>query len=172
MNNEMPFHEIEDDKHISETDYTDQGNAKEFKYVREIENSFVRNDKNCNSNPKEIEITQTVGGANDVAISKEISLFCKTCQKSFMTKQQLTRHGKFHKEKSPYQCETCNKKFNHNCNLEVHVRIHSGDLPYECKICKKRFNKKGILKMHEKIHTGEKQYECETCNKRFNQKAI
>lgn len=93
---------------------------------------------------------------------------CPTCNKSFRTRGELTRHGWIHSK--PFQCSTCGKGFGKRGELTRHDRVHSGVKPYACRWpgCEKRFIQRTGLRVHFRIHTGERPNACETCGKQFS----
>ncbi|CRL00844.1 CLUMA_CG014095, isoform A [Clunio marinus] len=123
------------------------------------------------------------------------------CEQSFINKQLLTRHSRFHGVDIPvYACKICNKEVASKYHLKTHMKIHEDifgcqlcktefdskdllkehyqkdHLPYPCTFCDKTFVLPRYLKMHEKLHTPTtpKPHKCEFCisNKSFSKLAL
>ena len=96
--------------------------------------------------------------------SDERKFKCDICpdDRSFKTKDELTKHMKYHYEPS-YQCEVCQKSFYFKKCLNIHMRTHTGEKPYVCSTCGKRFSLKGNLKSHQTTHSDEKKIKCNIC---------
>ncbi|XP_069511460.1 zinc finger protein 75A-like isoform X5 [Ambystoma mexicanum] len=77
---------------------------------------------------------------------------CHECEKSFKTKQELTRHQRTHSGERPYHCTECKKSFSLRHHLIGHRRTHTGERPYQCAKCERRFSLKGNLNKHQKKH--------------------
>lgn len=91
---------------------------------------------------------------------------CELCEKRFLDKRALIRHGKIHTD-SLHICEICKKGFKYKCYLKEHQRTHSDETPYECDVCHWKCKSSGNLNRHKRRHTGEAPYECDICHKRF-----
>ncbi|XP_063325672.1 zinc finger protein ZFP2-like isoform X1 [Pelmatolapia mariae] len=103
--------------------------------------------------------------------TREKSLQCDTCGKTFQYKCLLTAHLTVHTGEKPYFCSICEKRFIRKIQLKNHMRIHTGEYPYSCNSCGEKFIDLSTLKAHVRIHTGEKSYPCSTCGKEFSQKS-
>lgn len=117
--------------------------------------------------------TQTSAGA----VEKK---YCKLCDNSFTTKENIKRHMRIHhgeklfscdgcekvfKMKAAYDkhlgkhdieetllvCEICERTFNNNHGFNVHLRVHSEGQP---------FTQKGSLNVHMKRQKGDKPFKC------------
>ena len=83
-------------------------------------------------------------------------------ERCFKTKDQLSRHMKFHYEPS-HQCEVCLKKFCIKADLVRHSRTHTGVKPHACPVCDKKFATSYNLKSHKATHSDEKMFKCKIC---------
>ncbi|XP_072022166.1 uncharacterized protein [Amphiura filiformis] len=92
---------------------------------------------------------------------------CSKCDKSFVSRSNLSIHMKTHDKRQLLRCEYCNKGFAVRAGLERHIRTHTGEKPHKCKHCPKRFAERYSLTCHERIHTGVKPFKCLTCGMRF-----
>ncbi|XP_029684518.1 PR domain zinc finger protein 5 isoform X1 [Takifugu rubripes] len=75
---------------------------------------------------------------------------CHSCDKKFISTNQLKRHMITHSEKRPYTCEICNRSFKRLDQVTAHKIIHSEDKPYKCKLCWKEFAHRNVYKNHKK----------------------
>ncbi|XP_065904320.1 zinc finger protein 501-like isoform X2 [Dysidea avara] len=71
--------------------------------------------------------------------SREKSLQCQYCGKSFKENSKLRRHLLTHTGEKAYQCQYCHKAFSTDCNLKRHLRIRTDERPYGCEQCGKSF---------------------------------
>lgn len=123
------------------------------------------------------------------------------CEQSFINKQLLVRHSRFHGIDIPiYTCEVCNKEVASKYHLKTHMKIHNSTFecqlckmecenkeslkdhyqevhqPFPCLYCDKSFTLPRYLKMHEKLHTpaDSKPFKCDFCmsNKSFTKMAL
>lgn len=123
------------------------------------------------------------------------------CGQSFINKQLLTRHTRFHGVTIPvFSCAICNKEVASKYHLKTHMKIHNdifecqlckmmletredlkehyqkSHLPYSCSYCEKTFTLPRYLKMHEKLHNPneDKPHKCEYCltNKAFTKVSL
>nr|XP_023025855.1 gastrula zinc finger protein XlCGF57.1-like [Leptinotarsa decemlineata]XP_023025856.1 gastrula zinc finger protein XlCGF57.1-like [Leptinotarsa decemlineata] len=122
---------------------------------------------------------------------------CASCDKKFVSSNDLRKHVRTHTDERPYVCHDCGQGFrqagslkNHIAckhspcknafvcdyckkafpikdRLKLHLRTHTGDRPYECTECGKRFARGGQLIQHMRTHTGSKPYICHVCNSSF-----
>ena len=97
---------------------------------------------------------------------------CQVCtnKKCFKTKDQLSKHMKYHKEPT-YHCEKCGKTFHFKSHLKSHQSTHSDGRPYKCQICVDNiyFKTKYQLSYHMESHK-ESTHQCEKCGKKFHKK--
>ena len=115
--------------------------------------------------------------------TKDKSVACDICCKTFYHKGNLTRHMNIHSGVKPYSCSVCKKDFREACHLWKHMRtMHAEENPsnrytedtstavvvnvkqHSCSVCKKDFSTKSSLKRHMRlVHTNEKPYKCPHC---------
>lgn len=88
----------------------------------------------------------------------------ENCEQSFINKQLLVRHSRFHGVEIPvYTCSICNKEVASKYHLKTHMKLHSDTV--ECQLCKMVFGTKDNLKEH--YQTSHKPYRCAYCDKTF-----
>lgn len=133
--------------------------------------------------------------------NKPFKCLFENCEKSFINKQLLVRHSRFHGVEIPvYTCGVCNKEVASKYHLKTHMKIHTDTFecqlcklecdgrdslkehyqdmhePFQCEHCDKSFTLPRYLKMHEKLHSPSdpKPYKCEFClsNKSFGKVAL
>lgn len=89
---------------------------------------------------------------------------CSSCSDSFINKNLLDRHMRFHGVPMKYfRCEYCFMELTSGVSLKRHVqRKHK--MTAVCEICRGEFPTREELKLHLKTHGP---YFCEYCNKKF-----
>lgn len=86
------------------------------------------------------------------------------CQQSFINRQLLTRHTRFHGIEIPiYTCEVCNKEVASKYHLKSHMKTH--ETIVECQLCKREFDNREELKIH--YQDDHLPYPCVYCDKVF-----
>ena len=92
---------------------------------------------------------------------------CETCGESLdgLSKLEVRRHLKTHKEKPVSLCPICGKAIA-KPGLTSHIATHSDRRPFSCNVCHKSFKRKVALDDHVKIH--KKTFQCETCGAYFS----
>jgi KRAB domain-containing zinc finger protein len=93
----------------------------------------------------------------------EIETFsCTICNKTVASKYHLKFHMKTHK--SLVECQLCKKEFESREKLREHYQ--NDHEPYSCQYCSKKFALPRYLKMHEATHvqTTDKPFKCDYCN--------
>nr|CAD7453772.1 unnamed protein product [Timema tahoe] len=98
---------------------------------------------------------------------------CDLCPHTFMSKDKLDQHVKWHvnKESEVFVCNICLKEFKLKVNLKIHVESRCGTDPqHACKDCGKAFMTRGTLITHALLHTGEKTFLCRFCGKSYRLK--
>nr|CAD7262793.1 unnamed protein product [Timema shepardi] len=96
---------------------------------------------------------------------------CDLCPHTFMSKDKLDQHVKWHvnKESEVFVCNVCSKEFKLKVNLKIHVESRCGTDPqHACKDCGKAFMTRGTLITHALLHTGIRPYMCEACGSTFS----
>lgn len=79
------------------------------------------------------------------------------CGKEYQSKFNLKKHFKVsHLKGKCFECLTCNKSFVSKQNLQEHSYIHSGLKPFRCSFCGKKFRQTSQLSLHKRKH--KKQY--------------
>ncbi|CAG9864218.1 unnamed protein product [Phyllotreta striolata] len=97
----------------------------------------------------------------------EDNFYCATCNRKFLTKENLEMHTKAHTNTKKFVCSYCKKPFTTHNSLNVHVNNHCHKRSYECQYCGRRFSRPCEKVKHERIHTGEKPHVCQICGKAF-----
>lgn len=77
-----------------------------------------------------------------------LSLRCKVCPLTFLTKSEMQIHSKSHTEAKPHKCPHCSKTFANASYLSQHLRIHLGIKPYHCSYCENSFRQLSHLQQH------------------------
>ncbi len=54
----------------------------------------------------------------------------------------LVNHERIHSGARPFKCKSCDRAFTQKCNLTRHERTHTGEKPYVCNSCDRRFRRK------------------------------
>lgn len=86
------------------------------------------------------------------------------CEQSFINKQLLTRHSRFHGVDIPvYICKICNKEVASKYHLKTHMKLHRDTV--DCQLCKMEFDSKEALKDH--YQTAHMPFPCTYCDKSF-----
>ncbi|XP_044270149.1 zinc finger protein OZF-like isoform X42 [Tribolium madens] len=98
----------------------------------------------------------------------ENQLECKICDKTFSTKDKLTRHVARHKDKK-HKCLKCDKKFHTKAELKIHTSNRHESLGERiCSICNYQTITKVDLKRHIIVHhTRDFPFRCDLCLKGF-----
>ncbi|KAG5666876.1 hypothetical protein PVAND_014884 [Polypedilum vanderplanki] len=93
--------------------------------------------------------------------SNERTHQCPLCDKTFKTKDNITRHIMRHKPN--FNCEFCGKKFPENSRLQIHLRFHTNPDEFHCKICNKTFEHidKHVQRLH--VKNRERVFKCSYC---------
>lgn len=94
---------------------------------------------------------------------------CNICDKTFTNRFALTRHSTRHASVRQV-CKTCKKSFATREDLQKHVGIHTGE--FWCDVCFKVFPSKGHLTMHKNKHLTEPAYYCKFCGQCFRCKLV
>ncbi|BES99262.1 Protein suppressor of hairy wing [Nesidiocoris tenuis] len=96
------------------------------------------------------------------------SFICELCGKKFNRRARLNEHTKFvHLGAKPFECVECQKTFIRKEDLTRHMIIHSGVRSHKCPICSKSFAMKSSLKVHLLTHTKEPPRSCDECGRAF-----
>ena len=82
----------------------------------------------------------------------------ETCLKEYKSKFNLKRHVQYnHLGNKPFVCVTCEKKFVSKQNLKEHQFIHTGAKPYKCNFCGLKFRQISLLSLHKRTHNSNYQ---------------
>jgi len=96
--------------------------------------------------------------------SRNHSVTCSDCNKSFCDQAGLTRHQEeVHGIDKSFHCTQCDKSFKELRTLRLHLKIHNSEYPEHCDVCKKGFRTKWQLKQHLMDHGGKRPYPCPEC---------
>ncbi|KAM4610580.1 telomere zinc finger-associated protein [Polymixia lowei] len=103
--------------------------------------------------------------------SKNGSVQCPTCDKTFRSKYYLKVHNRRHTGEKPFVCLKCGKSYFRKENLLEHesrncARVHT----YSCPTCSSEFNRKQELRLHIISHTGDMPNKCSSCPEQFMHK--
>jgi len=83
--------------------------------------------------------------------TKDKSVTCDICCKTFCNKDSLTRHMKIHSGIKPYSCSVCKLEFARGDQLKQHMRaVHLNEKPYKCPYCAMSFKYSIYVKRHLK----------------------
>ena len=83
--------------------------------------------------------------------TKDKSVTCDICCKTFCNKDSLTRHMKIHSGIKPYSCSVCKLEFARGDQLKQHMRAaHLNEKPYKCPYCAMSFKYSIYVKRHLK----------------------
>lgn len=111
----------------------------------------------------------------EIAKINNRTFVCTICSKSFISKNNLTKHESIHLPdnlKKMISCPYCKKMFRMRKSLTVHVKaIHTCERPYVCEECGKAFPQKGHLIQHYVTHTTDRPCSCPKCFKSFKNTA-
>lgn len=80
---------------------------------------------------------------------------CVTCQRNYMTFDQLNSHMKLHAEKI-WSCPECKKQFRRLDKYREHQKIHHDDRSFLCVYCGKDFPTTKYMNRHLQSHLKEK----------------
>ena len=91
-------------------------------------------------------------------------LYCKTCEKEFVTPNGLEQHSYLHKAPK-FKCSKCDQGFPFKSSLSSHLISHEMEKKHVCnyKNCEKSFFNRGDLVKHSKIHL-EQTWSCSLCD--------
>ena len=128
-------------------------------------------EKHCPTEKSFQQTTVSESSSQNVCCTREKTLICKVCDKTFRNNRNLRVHVRTHTGEKPFVCKVCDIAFNQKNNLFRHTRIHTGEKPYKCKLCYKTFAQRQHLSSHSRSHTGEKPYKCIVCDKAFAQRS-
>jgi len=93
---------------------------------------------------------------------------CKSCEKTFPSRAELTLHRNLEHDKLRYQCDNCSDCFKSRQAFYIHKQLkHAEGLPYQCGICGQNIKFNCLLRDHIKSHSEKGRYSCEHCGKFF-----
>uniref|UniRef100_A0A1Q3FWB0 C2H2-type domain-containing protein n=1 Tax=Culex tarsalis TaxID=7177 RepID=A0A1Q3FWB0_CULTA len=101
---------------------------------------------------------------------------CVTCERNYMTFDQLNSHMKLHAEKI-WSCPECKKQFRRLDKYRDHQKIHHDDRSFLCVYCGKDFPTTKYMNRHlqshlkEKVQKPDEEFECEVCGKKMKYKS-
>ncbi|XP_025045989.2 uncharacterized protein LOC112547605 isoform X2 [Pelodiscus sinensis] len=81
--------------------------------------------------------------------------WCATCDRDFLHRTDLVRHGRVHGGERPFRCDRCSKGFRRRSHLNEHLLTHTGEKPFPCRLCAKSFGRRSTLTKHQETHAKE-----------------
>ncbi|XP_072946910.1 uncharacterized protein [Epargyreus clarus] len=104
--------------------------------------------------------------------SKEPSIRCSACTKTFMTPSGLRRHYMCNHTKvnlKHLKCKICGKISKSKETLTMHLKTHEERQVFVCHVCGKSCSTAYTLKTHLETHkeNRERPFTCEQCEKKF-----
>ncbi|XP_048482026.1 uncharacterized protein LOC105396324 [Plutella xylostella] len=96
---------------------------------------------------------------------------CSYCEKTFRTKEKVTKHERVHTGEKPYSCGECGKSFSARYSLSTHRLLHTDSKPFACAFCAYRCRDSSTLRKHQQRHLGvAPRYSCKQCGVTYKEK--
>nr|XP_002048361.3 uncharacterized zinc finger protein CG2678 [Drosophila virilis] len=95
---------------------------------------------------------------------------CLHCKKAYRKKSKLLRHIQTHIKEHPNMCAQCSKLLRCKSDLQKHLYSHSEERPFVCPHCQLAFKHQWHHKRHVLNHSKKEAYKCSACDKSFSNK--
>ncbi|XP_049962536.1 protein suppressor of hairy wing-like [Schistocerca serialis cubense] len=125
----------------------------------------IESESNQSSCAAQCEISNENGSQQNETESKKF--WCALCDKSFCSKEYLSRHKQMHTKQYSFYCDRCGRGFSMRRRLENHLLVHRGEFRFQCEICGRGFIQRHSLDDHLRRHQGRFRLSCSQCGRGF-----